>query len=75
MGEDQIDDLAYSLRAVTAQLMNMKAQSRQIPKQWASKFEVFYAKITSVQQEETPKNKTLQRRSRTGRTTRAMTVI
>ena len=52
LGEDQIDDLAYSLRAITAQLMNMKAQSRQVPRQWAPKFEAFYAKIV-VQQEET----------------------
>ena len=51
-GDDQIDDLAYSLRAITAQLMNMKSQSRQIPRQWAPKFEALYAKI-AVQQEET----------------------
>ena len=37
LGEDQIDDLAYGLRAITAQLMNMKAQSRQIPRQRAAK--------------------------------------
>ena len=55
--EDQIDDLAYSLRAITAQLMNMKSQSRQIPRQWAAKFETFYAKL-DVQQEETPQTKT-----------------
>ncbi len=45
LGEDQIDDLANSLRAITAQLMNMKAQFRQIPRQWAPKFEAFYARI------------------------------
>ena len=45
LSEDQVDDLAYSLRAITAQLMNMKSQSRQIPRQWAPKFEAFYAKI------------------------------
>ena len=45
LGEDQVDDLAYSLRAITAQLMNMKSQSRQIPRMWAPKFEAFYAKI------------------------------
>ncbi len=38
LNDDQIDDLAYSLRAITAQMMNMKANSRSIPKQWASKF-------------------------------------
>ena len=45
LSEDQVDDLAYSLRAITAQLMNMKSQSRQIPRQWAPKFDAFYAKI------------------------------
>jgi hypothetical protein len=45
LSEDQADDLAYSLRAITAQLMNMKSQSRQIPRVWAPKFEAFYAKI------------------------------
>jgi hypothetical protein len=45
LSEDQVDDLAYSLRAITAQLMNMKSQSRLIPKQWAPKFDAFYAKI------------------------------
>ena len=42
---DQVDDLAYSLRAITAQLMNMKSQSRLTPKQWAPKFDAFYAKF------------------------------
>ena len=45
LSEDQVDDLAYSLRAITAQLMNMKSQSRLIPRQWAPKFDAFYAKI------------------------------
>ncbi len=45
LGDDQIADLAYSLRAMTAQLMNMKSQAMQIPKQWAPKFEAFYSKI------------------------------
>ena len=45
LSEDQVDDLAYSLRAITAQLMNMKSQSRQIPRLWAPKFEAFNAKI------------------------------
>ncbi len=45
LGEDMIDDLAYSLRAIAAQLMNMKAHSRPIPRQWAPKFETLYAKL------------------------------
>ena len=53
LGEDQIDDLAHSLRAITAQLMNMKAQAKQILRQWAPKFEAFYAKIAVQQQEQT----------------------
>ena len=67
LSEDQVDDLAYSLRAITAQLMNMKSQSRQIPRLWAPKFEAFYAKI--VVEEMSP-----WRRSRTRTRTRAMSV-
>ena len=56
LDENHVDDLAYSLRAITAQLMNMKSQSRQIPRQWAAKFETLYAKL-DVQQQETPQKK------------------
>ena len=56
LDENHVDDLAYSLRAITAQLMNMKSQSRQIPRQWAAKFETRYAKL-DVQQQETPQEK------------------
>ena len=42
---DQVDKIAYSIRAIIAQLRNMKKKTRKIPQLWKSKFQVIYDKI------------------------------
>lgn len=45
LSEVLVDEVAYSLRAITSQLMNMKKKRRAVPTKWASKFQVLHDKL------------------------------
>jgi hypothetical protein len=45
LNDDLVDELAYSLRAIINQAMNMKQKSRLVPTNWRNKFACFYNKL------------------------------
>ena len=43
--DNDVDDLAYSLRAIVSQMLNHKARPREVPLKWRPKFQVLFDKL------------------------------